>query len=71
MIVVHVGLQHASQMLCIEYDDIVQTLTPDTSDDPFAIGILPGTARRNLHLFDAHILDALLQMLTVDRVPVP
>jgi hypothetical protein len=25
---------------------------------------------RNVHLFDAHVLDALLKMLTVDRVAV-
>src|SRR5262245_27589353 len=70
VIIAHVGAKQVLQMLRVEHDDIVQTLTTDTADDPLTVGILPWTAWRNLHFFDAHVLDALLKMLTVDRVAV-
>jgi len=50
---------------------LLKTLTTNTADDPLAVGILPWTAWRNLHFFDAHVRDALLNLLTVDCVPVP
>src|SRR5215468_723970 len=44
VIIAHVGAKQALQMLRVEHDDIVQTLTTDTADDPLTVGILPWTA---------------------------
>jgi hypothetical protein len=58
-------------MLLVEHDDIVQTLATDTADDPLAVGILPWTAWRNLHLVNTHVADALVKIRAVDRVSIP
>jgi hypothetical protein len=63
--------EHASKMSVVEDDDLIEHLATDTPDEPLAVGILPGTARGDLHFFDAHVLDALLEHYTVDRVPIP
>lgn len=57
-------------MLFIQHDAIVETLAPDTPDDPRAVGILPGAAWRNLHLFAIQVLDTVLERGPVDRIPV-
>jgi hypothetical protein len=58
-------------MLLVEHDNIVETRTTDTANDPLTVRMLPWTVWRNLHFFDAPVLDALLKMLTVDGGPVP
>src|SRR5919108_6441516 len=60
MIIVHVGLQNASQMPLIQYDHVIERVSTDTADNSLAVGILPWTAWRNLHFFEAHVLDSLL-----------
>src|SRR5262245_16992054 len=49
---------------------MIEYITAYTANDPLAVWILPGTAWCSLHFFNAHVLDALLNMLTVDPVPV-
>ena len=58
-------------MLLIEYDDIVQTLSPDTSDDPLAVWILPRRSGCNLHFFKAQVANSVLERGAVDGIPVP
>ncbi len=71
MIVIHVGLKHAAQVPCVEDDDIVETLASNAANDSLRVGILPWTLGSNFDVFDAHILDALLKLLTVDRDAIP
>ena len=66
MIVVDVGLKDAAQMPLVQEDDMIEGVSPDTSDEPLAVGILPGTVGGDLDFFDAPILDSLLKMVTVD-----
>src|SRR5215510_850198 len=54
----------------MQHDHMIEYVTADTADDPLTVGILPWTAGRNFHFFNAYVLDALLKMLTVDRVAV-
>jgi hypothetical protein len=49
---------------------MIEYITAYTANDPLAVRILPGTAWGNLHCFNTHVFDALLHMLTVDRVAV-
>jgi hypothetical protein len=71
MIVVHIRLKNTIQMPLVEYDDIIETLAPDAPNDPLAVWILPGTAGRNLYLFNAQVADSVLERGAVDRIPVP
>jgi hypothetical protein len=70
VIVVHIGLKNTTQMSLIEYDDIVETLATDTADEPLNIRRLPRTTRRNFDFFDPHVTHALLERLSVNRIPV-
>jgi hypothetical protein len=45
------------EMLLIEDDDLIEHLTTDTPDKPLAVGILPWTARGDLHFFDPQMCD--------------
>jgi hypothetical protein len=70
MVVAEVRRQETHQVSGIQHDHVVEHVTADTADDPFTVRILPWTVWRNFHCFDAYVLDALLKMLTVDRVAV-
>jgi hypothetical protein len=43
IVIVGVGLQDSTQMHLAQDNDVVHTLTPDRSDQPFGKAILPGT----------------------------
>src|SRR5919109_1770439 len=43
MIILRVPSQEPSQMSLVQDDDMVQAVTADTPDEPFDIGVLPGT----------------------------
>ena len=58
-------------MPAVEDDDILDHVAPNAANDPLAGGMLPWTARGSFDFFDTHVLDALLERPTVDRVPVP
>src|SRR6266700_3319838 len=69
MIIGKVVGQDVSQMPLVQDDDMIQTLPPDTPDEPFNIGILPRTPWRNEDLLDAHMLDPLSKGCAIDTVP--
>lgn len=65
-VVVEVRSQDAPQLAIIQDDDMVETLTTDRTDEAFAIRILPGRARCDEHLLDAHDCDARTECAAVD-----
>ena len=46
-VIVRIGSQDSAQMRLAQDNDVVQTLTPDRSDQPFGKAILPGRGWRN------------------------
>ena len=44
IVIVGVGLQDSTQMHLAQDNDVVHTLTPDRSDQPFGKAVLPGEA---------------------------
>jgi hypothetical protein len=54
----------------VEHNDMIEYVATETPDEPLAVGILPGPARGNLHLFDTQVFYSRLEGGTVDRVPV-
>ena len=62
--------QHPLKMPFVEHDDMIEDVATETPDEPLAVGILPGAARGNLHLFDTQVFYPRLEGGTVDRVPV-
>jgi hypothetical protein len=63
--------QQTREMAFVAHDHMVEHVASDTANAPFTVWILPGAVRHNLDLFDAHVADALLEMLTVDCVSIP
>ena len=54
-----ISREHALEMPLVEHDDMSEHIASNAADDPLAVGILPGTTRGDLDVFDPHILDAL------------
>jgi hypothetical protein len=71
MVISAIRSQRAAQGLFTEDDDVVQTLAANRADQPFDVGSLPGRARGGEHLFDAHGLDLLHEVLPEDPIPIP
>src|SRR4030081_2732945 len=47
IVIVSIGFQNPAQMRLAQNDDVIQTFTPDRSDQPFGKAILPGRGRCN------------------------
>ncbi len=54
----------------IENNETLKALAPYRADQAFRVRILPGRLRRTEDLFDAHVLDALLESVAVDAIAV-
>lgn len=65
------GSHPTAQMLLVEHHHMGERVSPDTADDPLAIGILPRRSRGDFDFFNIHVLDALAHMLTVNAIAVP
>ena len=62
--------QYPLKMPFVAHDDMIEYVATETADEPLAVGIVPGAARGNLHLFDTQVFYSRLEGGTVDRVPV-
>jgi CheY-like chemotaxis protein len=58
-------------MLFIDHDQIVEALSPETSNHPLLERILPGTPGRRGHFFDPHTLYPLAKLFPVNLIAVP
>src|ERR1700757_3961002 len=71
VVIVGVTFQSSAQMRLAEDNDVVQTLTPDRSDQPFGKPVLPGRGRCNRFVPDAHGTQSACDDRTVDAITVP
>jgi hypothetical protein len=69
--IVGVGFQNRAQMRLAQDNDVVHTLTPDRSDQPFGKAVLPRRGRCNRLVPDAHGAHSACDDRTVDAIPVP
>jgi hypothetical protein len=70
MIVVDVRGEHSTQVPFIADDHVIETVSPDGSDQPLDVGILPRGSCRGENLFKADPCNPLPERLAVDLVPV-
>ena len=70
MIVVDVFAQDSPEVALVEDDHVIETLTPNASNDPFDIGALPRGARRRRNLLDVESRNAPFEVRPVDSIPV-
>jgi len=71
VIVLKVRGQDVLEMGFTQDDHLIQTFTADGADHPFAIRILPGRVWCNQDFFDAHVLDAFLEVVAIDAISIP
>ena len=70
VIIGNIRREHPLKMPFVEHDDMIEYVATETPDEPLAVGVLPGAAGGNLHIFDTQICDARLEGGAIDRVPV-
>jgi hypothetical protein len=70
VVVGEVRTKHATQVAFVEHDDVVETVAPDRADQAFGERILPGSARCDDDLANAHALDPVLEISTVDGIAI-
>src|SRR5215472_9242477 len=62
--------QNPFQMPPSQHDHVIQASSANRADQPFRERILPRTSRCREHLGDAHSLNPVSEMTTVDAIPV-
>jgi hypothetical protein len=62
MVVFKVTAQDATQVLLVAHDDIVQAFSPDGTNQPFDVGILPRRSRSREHFLYAKVLDSMTKV---------
>jgi hypothetical protein len=70
-VVVHeVRAKQATQVAFVEHDDEIEAFAADRADDALDEGILPGSARCDDDLANAHTLDPALEVSAVDGIAI-
>src|SRR3979490_2873865 len=70
IVIACVRLQNLAQMHLAQDNDVVYTLTPDRSDQPFGKAVLPGRGWRGRLVPDAHGAQSACDDAAIDPVPI-
>src|ERR1700746_2046208 len=70
VVIVGVTFQSSAQMRFAEDNDVVQTLTPDRSDQPFGKAVLPRRGWCSRLVTDAHRAQSARDNTAIDPVPI-
>jgi len=65
-----VARQKIAEMAFAKDDNMVEALTPDRTDEPFCIGILPGRTCRDRTVPNAHGTNGLNEPGTIKTIPI-
>src|SRR6266478_3499140 len=70
VVIARVRLQNLAQMHLAQDNDMVYTLTPDRSDQPFGKAVLPGRGWRGRLVPDAHGAQSACDDAAIDPIPI-
>ena len=70
VVVREVQAKQATQVAFVEHDDEIEAFATDRADDAFSEGILPGSARGDEDLANAHVLNQALEVGAVGGVAI-
>ena len=70
MVVLEVRSKNALEVAFVEHNHMIQALTPNRSDQALNVWILPGRTPRRDDLFNAHVRNAILEMISVDAISI-
>ena len=71
MVVLKVTVKDTAQVLFVQHDDMVQAFSPDGTDQPFDVWILPRGSRRSENFLYPQVLDSTTEILPIDAVAIP
>src|SRR5262245_31910434 len=70
VVVREVAAQQASEVPCVDHDDVIETFASNRSDDTLGEGILPGCPRGDEDLANPQTLHPPREHIAVDGVPI-
>src|SRR6266851_1701158 len=70
LVIMKIAVQSPPQRSLVPYDDVIQALPANGSDQPLHIRILPWRSRRDNHFFYAHPVGGYDDVLSEDRIPI-
>src|SRR5712664_2559003 len=70
VVIVRIVFQNPTQMFLVQDNDVVQTLAPDRSDEPFGKAVLPRRGRCNWLVSDAHGTQSARDDSAVDSISI-
>src|SRR3984893_9438835 len=70
VVIVRIVFQNPTQMFLVQDNDVVQTLAPDRSDQPFGKAVLPRRGRCNWLVSDAHGTQSARDHSAVDSISI-
>src|SRR6266704_1292382 len=70
VVTVRIVFQNPTQMFLVQDNDVVQTLAPDRSDQPFGKAVLPRRGRCNWLVSDTHGTQSARDDSTVDSISI-
>src|SRR4030088_2773290 len=71
VVIGRIVFQNSAQMCLAQNDDVIQTLAPDRSDQPFGKAILPRRTGCDMLFPNAHGAQSACDDGTIDAIPVP
>src|SRR5713101_3838772 len=70
VVIASIGSQDSAQMRLAQDDEVIHTLTPDRSDQPFGKAVLPGRGWRGRLVADAHGAQSACDDAAIDPIPI-
>src|SRR4029077_3713467 len=70
VVIVRIVFQNPTQMFLVQDNDVVQTLAPDRSDQPFGKAVLPRRGRCNWLVSDTHGTQSARDDRAVDSISI-
>jgi hypothetical protein len=70
IVIASIGSQNAAQMLLTQDEEMIHTLAPDCSDQPFGKAILPGRGRRYRLVPNAHGSQSASDNDAINSIPI-
>src|SRR6195256_458493 len=70
VVIASIGSQDSAQMRLAQDDEMVNTLTPDRSDQPFGKAVLPRRGWRSRLVPDAHGAHSARDDAAIDPIPI-
>ena len=71
VIIFEIRTKNVSQVIFVQYDDMICTFSPDRADHSFNKRVLPRALRGRYYFFDAHVFRSIAKENAIDRIPIP